>query len=36
MELKEIYLNEDLLTMKRNTIIMKDFYKSINVYDQEK
>ncbi|CAD8042986.1 unnamed protein product [Paramecium primaurelia] len=36
MELKEIYLNEDLLTMKRNTIIMKDFYKSLNVYDQEK
>ncbi|CAD8060944.1 unnamed protein product [Paramecium sonneborni] len=36
MEVKEMVLNEDLLLMKRNSIIMKDFYKSINVYDQEK
>lgn len=33
MEMKDIVPDETLLTIKRNSEIMKDYYKSIHVYD---
>ena len=33
METKEIIPDEALLTMKRNSDAMKEYYKSIHVYD---
>ncbi|CAK73045.1 unnamed protein product (macronuclear) [Paramecium tetraurelia] len=36
MEIKEIVPDETLLTMKRNSEAMKEYYKSIHVYDHQK
>lgn len=36
MEIKEIVPDENLLTMKRNSEAMKEYYKSIHVYDNQK
>ncbi|CAD8185061.1 unnamed protein product [Paramecium pentaurelia] len=36
MEIKELVPDETLLTMKRNSEAMKEYYKSIHVYDHQK